>query len=322
MIAETQNHYLLGKAMGHLRYFIAVAEEGRLTRAAERLGIQPPPLSRQIKAIEREIDVQLFHRKPRGVELTDAGRALLDDARAMLAHLDHALDTARRTARGERGRISVGYTSGAGLHPLVQRVIREFRNAFPLVTMTLSEDFPYDLSERLRNDQIDVAFIRTPVANPEGIVIDALQEEGVIAALPSGHPLARRKIKDDMALPLKALAGETFVIYGRPQGTLTLQGNAIVAGCEAAGFSPRVGYVAPHHLSTLNLVAAGLGVSIISASVQRMNIEGVVFRRLKGAGQIKVPLNLASRRGDASAVVRQFRMLAKGTAKNFRVDKG
>jgi DNA-binding transcriptional LysR family regulator len=149
-----------------------------------------------------------------------------------------------------------------------------------------------------------------------------LQEEGVIAALPSGHPLARRKIKGDMALPLKALAGETFVIYGRPQGTLTLQGNAIVAGCEAAGFSPRVGYVAPHHLSTLNLVAAGLGVSIISASVQRMNIEGVVFRRLKGAGQIKVPLNLASRRGDPSAVVRQFRMLAKGTARNFRVDEG
>src|SRR5438552_5499301 len=160
MIWSEQNPYSFGMTMElrHLRYFIAVAEEGRLTRAAERLGIQPPPLSRQIKAIEREIDVQLFHRKPRGVGLTDAGRALLDDARAMLAHLDHALDTARRTARGERGRISVGYTSGAGLHPLVQRVIREFRNAFPLVTMTLSEDFPYDLSERLRNDQIDVAF--------------------------------------------------------------------------------------------------------------------------------------------------------------------
>lgn len=302
----------------HLRYFIAVAEEGHLTRAAERLGIQPPPLSRQIKAIEREMDVRLFQRKPRGVELTDAGHALLDEARAVLAHFDHALDTARRTARGELGRICVGYTSGAGLHPLVQRVIREFREAFPLVSMTLAEDFPYDLSERLRNDQIDVAFIRTPVANPQGIVIDPLQEEAVVAALPSRHALART----NTALTLKSLAGETFVIYGRPQGTLTLQGNAIVAGCQAAGFTPHVGYVAPHHLSTLNLVAAGLGVSLVSASVQRMNIAGVVFRPVKGAAQIKVPLNIALRRGDASAVVRQFLKLAKHMARSFGAQEG
>ena len=305
----------------HLRYFIAVAEERHITRAAERLGMQQPPLSRQIKALEKEMDVQLFRRTAHGVELTDTGQTFLVDARAMLAHLNHAFDTAKRTSRGEQGRISVGYTSGAGLHPLVQRVIRDFREAFPLVSMTLAEDFPYELSERLRNDQVDVAFIRTPIANPDGILIDLLQEEGVIAALPSGHTLARSNIRGDAALPLKSLAGETFVIYGRPQGTLTLQGNAIVAGCEAAGFSPRVRHVAPHHLSTLNLVAAGLGVSIVSASVQRMNIEGVVFRRLKGAEQIKVPLNLASRRGDTSAVVRQFRMLAKRTARNFRLDK-
>src|SRR5262249_30159848 len=109
-----------------LRVFIAVAEERHITRAAERLGTQQPPLSRQIKAIEREIGVQLFRRKPRGVELTDAGRALFDDARTTLAQLERAFETAKRTARGELGRISIGYTSGAGLHPLVQRVIREF----------------------------------------------------------------------------------------------------------------------------------------------------------------------------------------------------
>ena len=305
----------------HLRYFIVVAEEGHITRAADRLGTQQPPLSRQIKAIEQEIGVQLFRRKPRGVELTDAGRALLDDARAMLAHLDHAVDTARRTARGELGRISVGYTSGAGLHPLLQGIIREFRTAFPLVSVTLSEDFPYELSERLRNDQIDVAFIKTPLANPEGIVIDCLHHEAVIAALPAGHVLAQTKRGSDTALPLKALADETFIMYGRPQGTWTIQGNAIMAACEAAGFSPRVSHIAPHHLSTLNLVAAGLGVSIVSASVERMNIEGVVFRRLKGAAQIRVPLNLASRRGETSTVVRQFLKLAKRRAQSFCADQ-
>src|SRR5713226_4598129 len=123
----------------HLRYFIAVAEEGHITRAAERLGMQQPPLSQRIKAIERELDVQLFHRKARGVELTDAGRALLDDARAIIAHLDRATETTRRTARGEQGKICVGIAPTASFHPVVPRAIRAFREAFPLVSVTLEE---------------------------------------------------------------------------------------------------------------------------------------------------------------------------------------
>src|SRR3989442_6347262 len=125
-----------------LRYVIAVAEERNITRAAERLGMQPPPLSRQIRAIEREIDVQLFRRKPRGVELTDAGRAFLDNARAVLAQVDHTFATTPRTARGEQGRISVAYSSSVAFHPLVPRVIREFREAFPLVTVTCVDSTP------------------------------------------------------------------------------------------------------------------------------------------------------------------------------------
>src|SRR5882757_5226187 len=107
MIWLEQNPYSLGMTMElrHLRYFIAVAEEGHITRAAERLGMQQPPLSRQIKAIEREMDVQLFRRKARGVELTDAGRALYDNARVVLSQFDHAIETTRRIARGEQGRI-------------------------------------------------------------------------------------------------------------------------------------------------------------------------------------------------------------------------
>src|SRR6202041_2218567 len=101
----------------HLRYFIAVAEEGHITRAAERLGMQQPPLSQQIRALETELGVQLLRRKPRGVELTAAGRARLDDARPILAHIDHAFAAPRRTARGEQGRIAVGFTSSAPFHP-------------------------------------------------------------------------------------------------------------------------------------------------------------------------------------------------------------
>src|SRR3981189_2896087 len=101
----------------HLRYFIAVAEEGHITRAAERLGMQQPPLSQQIKALERELDAQLFRRKARGGELTDAGQALLNDARPMFAHLDRAVETAKRTARGEQGQIRVGLSPTGPFHP-------------------------------------------------------------------------------------------------------------------------------------------------------------------------------------------------------------
>jgi DNA-binding transcriptional LysR family regulator len=302
----------------HLRYFIAVAEEGHITRAAERLGMQQPPLSRQIKAIEGEMDVQLFRRKARGVELTDAGRAFLDDARAMLAHLDHAFDTARRTARGEQGRISVGYTL---FHPVVPRVIREFRQAFPLVSLTLEESSPYDLIERMQNDKIDVAFI-TLIADQEGVAIEPLLEEPRVVALPSGHPLARTENGGDTALSLKSLAGETFTFLGRPHSPLPMAANAVVAACQAAGFSPRVGQIVPNNRSRLNLVAANLGIALIAASLQRNNIEGVVYRRLKRAKQLKIPLNLVSRRGDPSAVVTQFLKLAKRTARNFRADVG
>src|ERR1700689_4286345 len=132
-----------------LRYFIAVAEEGHITRAAERLGMQQPPLSQQIRGLERELDVQLLRRLPRGVELTEAGRALLADARAILAHIDHAFTTTRRTARGELGRLVVGFTSSTPFHPFVPRVIRAFREAYPLVSLALEEAGTGELIEAL-----------------------------------------------------------------------------------------------------------------------------------------------------------------------------
>src|SRR5436190_20185228 len=138
-----------------LRYVIAVAEERNITRAAERLGMQPPPLSRQIKAIEREIDVQLFRRKPRGVELTDAGRAFLDNARAVLAQVDHTFEATRRTARGEQGRIAIGIVPASPFHPLVPRAIRAFRETYPLVSVRLEERLGGELLELVRSEQID-----------------------------------------------------------------------------------------------------------------------------------------------------------------------
>ena len=302
------------------RYVIAVAEERNLTRAAERLGLQPPPLSRQIRAIEREIDAQLFRRKPRGVELTDAGRAFLDNARAVLAQIDRALETTRRTARGEQGRISVAYSSTVAWHPLISRIIRAFREALPAVAVTLSEGYPEHLIERMQDDQIDVAFVRRLVPGMEGIDLVLLDEESMVVALPAAHPLARRGRRPGAALPLKALARETFILFGDPHGDALLRNSAFITACQAEGFSPRIGQIVPQISSRLNLVAAGIGIAVVAASLQHLKMEGVTFRPLKGAAQLKQPLSLASRRADSSPVVRQFLKLAKRTAANFRAE--
>jgi DNA-binding transcriptional LysR family regulator len=295
----------------HLRYFIAVAEEGHITRAAERLGMQQPPLSQQIRALEQELGVQLLRRKPRGVELTDAGRAMLDDARAILAHIDHAFATTRRTARGEQGRIAVGFTSSAPFHPFVPRVIRAFRESYPLVSLTLDESGTTELIDDLVHERVDAAFIRTPVADPVGLTINPLLDEAMLVALPSTHNLA----SIETALPLAALAAETFIVYSRRNGPGLY--DAIFAACHAAGFSPLIGQEAPRIVSTLNLVAAGLGIAIVPASLQRMQMDGVVYRRLEGTAQPRAPLLLATRRGDTGPVVRHFLDLVRRMARTF-----
>jgi len=300
----------------HLRYFIAVAEEGHITRAAERLGMQQPPLSQQIKAMERELDVQLFRRKARGIELTDAGRALLDDARAILARVDHAFETTRRTARGEQGRICVGITPTSTYHPFVPRVIRAFREAFPAVVLTLGESRSNELFEHLRNEQTDAAFVRMPPVDPEGLVVNSLLDEPLVVALPSGHVLAQ----DDRDVPisLKDLANETFITYRREEG-FGLHATAFAA-CHAAGFNPRIGQQAPRLTSMPNLVAVGLGICFVPASLQRVHLDGVEYRRIKDPAQLTAPLGIASRRGDPSAVVRHFLDLVRRTAKDFSED--
>lgn len=300
----------------HLRYFIAVAEEGHITRAAERLGMQQPPLSQQIKGLERELGVQLFRRLPRGVEPTNAGRAFLAEARVILGQIDHAVASTRRTARGELGRIAIGFTSSAPFHPFVPRVIRTFREASPLVSLALDEEGTTQLIQNLREDRVDVAFIRTPVADPAGLVVEPLLEEKMVVALPDHHVLAKRTRGEKAELNLKRLAGETFIVYRRHSGPGLY--DAIFAACHAAGFSPLIGQEAPRIVSTLNLVAAGLGLSLVPASLQRMHMDGVTYRALAGPDLPMAPLHLASRRGEASPVVRRFLSLAKDTANLFR----
>jgi DNA-binding transcriptional LysR family regulator len=289
----------------HLRYFLAVAEEGHITRAAEKLGIQQPPLSQQIRALERELQVQLFRRLPRGVELTSAGAALLVEARSILKHIEHAGASARRAARGETGRIAVGFTTSAPFHPFVPRVIRSFNEAFPSVSMALEENGSIELLSSLRAHQLDAAFVRTPIADQDDIDSLILFEERMVIAFPKGHPLIG---PPRQTLSLKKLAAETFIGYRRPSGPGLY--DAVIAACHSCGFSPRMGQDAPRMSSTLNLVAAGIGISIVPQSLQRMNLHGIVYRDLRDT-QLVAPLYLATSRSSKSAVLRQFILLTK-----------
>ena len=303
----------------HLRYFAAVAEERHVTRAARKLGIQQPPLSQQIRALEREVGAALFVRRPRGVELTEPGRAFLADARAVLAGVERALASTRRTARGEQGRLAVGFTSSAPFHPYVPRVIRAFRESHPLVSLSLEESGTPELIEGLRSERLDAAFIRTPVADPAGLAVEPLLEEPMLVALPRRHPLARAAGTGAPPLRLAALAAETFILYRRGSGPGLY--DVIIAACAAAGFSPHVGQEAPRIVSSLNLVATGLGISLVPECLRRMHLDGVVYRRQRAVPPLRAPLFVAARQGDASPALARFLELARRSARGHRAPR-
>jgi DNA-binding transcriptional LysR family regulator len=282
-----------------LRYFVAVAEEGHITRASERLGLQQAPLSQQIKKLETELDARLFHRRPKGMELTEAGRALLIEARAILARAAEAEAAVRRAARGETGRLRVGFTNSACFHPATPAAIAAFHAVAPGVALSFEQASTTRLVERLRAGEIDVAFIRTATARPEGLQLRRLAEEPMVAALPAAHPLTAAP-----AVALTDLAAETFIAYPRSEGAGLY--DAVIAACHGAGFSPRIGHETPQMIATLSLVAAGLGVSIVPESLRRMRLDGVEYRDLVAAAPPRADLNLAARLGESSAAVKRF----------------
>jgi DNA-binding transcriptional LysR family regulator len=304
----------------HLRYFLAVAEEGHITRAAERLGIQQPPLSQQIKALEAELEVQLFRRLPRGVELTDAGEVLRADARRIMADVEAALARVQRTARGEQGRVNVGFTSSAPFHPFVPRVLSTFREANPQVSVTLEEGGTAEMVADLQAERLDAAFIRSAVPDHAGIAVFELLEEPMVAALPRRHPLARGRGRGPgpgqgkPPLALTDLAGEPVILYRRASGPGLF--DAIIGAFHAAGTAPNIAQEAPRITATLNLVAAGLGVSLVPQSLSAMRFEGVTYRPLAESPRLAAPIRLACRINDHSAAARRFVALTRRAARD------
>ncbi|GJD51540.1 Hca operon transcriptional activator HcaR [Methylobacterium crusticola] len=294
----------------HLRYFLAVAEELHFTRAAARLGIAQPPLSQQIQQLEREVGAPLFQRSARSVSLTEAGQRLARDAREILAMTETALVSARRAARGEIGSIRIGFTASASFNPFVTGTIRDYRAASPDVEVNLLEDNTANLLELFRLRRLDVAFLRPAEGETGHLTRHLLFREPMVVALPAGHRLAG----PEAALPLAALAGETFILYPRRNGRGLY--DSIVGACRDAGFSPVVGQEAPQMASTVNLIAAGIGISIVPASMSHIRTQGVTYRPIAGGGPF-AEMSLVSRPAEARAVVEAFVALVTARARGL-----
>lgn len=248
----------------HIRYFLAVAEEGNFTRAAARLGIGQPPLSLQIKDLEREIGARLFHRVPHGAELTEAGRAFLDKVGPLPERALQAAEAARRAERGETGRLSLGFTGTSVLHPVLGASIRAFRRRFPDVDLRLEEANSALLLDGLEEERLDVAILRPALSSDAPIQAFALVRERLVAALPAAHEAAG----ETSPLDLDTLAGEPLLLTPRRVGT-SLHDAAIEA-CRAAGFEPVLGQSAPQIASVLSLVSAELGFSLVPDALRQL----------------------------------------------------
>ncbi|WP_414500442.1 LysR family transcriptional regulator [Zymobacter sp. IVIA_12111.31 C1] len=280
----------------HLRYFVAVAEERHFTRAAERLGIAQPPLSQQIKKLEQELGTPLFRRLTRGVELTEAGALFLEDARGIMSQVERARARAMSVARGESGRISIGFASSAVFHPLVATLIRYYRDQYPRVTISPIEGSTPSLVEGMDSGNIDAAVVRLPFNEcGDNYCMDVLAEEEMLIVLPAHHPLAGEE-----EIALEALERETLIMFPRSLGPGLY--DSIIAACRKAGFSPSLGQESPQVPSTVNMVAAGFGVSVVPASIRSVHAEGVTYHRIKG-GQLKVQIALAHRANERSQAV-------------------
>jgi DNA-binding transcriptional LysR family regulator len=298
----------------HLRYFVAVAEELNFTRAAERLGISQPPLSLQIRQLEKELGTPLFHRRARSIELTDAGKLLLEEARVILKQVEAAENGVRRRARGETGRLVVGSAGATYFHPVIPEIIREYGMRYPDIILAPHASNTSLLVARLRAGQVDIALIRPPVSEAEGLVIVPLVDEETVVILPNGHRLCKLA-----SVPLAALAKDVFVLYPR---TLN-PGNydAVIAACRRAGFNPMLGQEAPQIVSVIPLVAAGLGVSVVPRSTARILSDEVCYRPIEGAAP-RAEICVAYCRLGSSRAAQNFVAVARRVIRNAAQGQG
>jgi len=264
--------YAPGMELRHLRYFVAVAEELSFTRAAGKLRVAQPALSRQIRQLEEELGAPLFERNRRATSLTSSGAAFLKDARALLDHAEQAIKSARTNSTSTA--VNIGYVYGL-FHTFVPPVVEELRRALPDHAVNLFDLSATEQAEALAKNRLDAGFIGfASEADDAGLEKEKIGSCAFIAALPKNHRAARLS-----AIPLQSLASDFFFTISETSYPAAFQ--VVARACEAAGFRPKILQSAQRGFTLLNLVAANCGVALIPEPLRALPHPGVIFRPLE-----------------------------------------
>jgi DNA-binding transcriptional LysR family regulator len=298
----------------HLRYFVFVAEELHFGRAAERAGIAQPPLSQQIRTLEAELGVRLFNRTRRRVELTDAGKAFLPEARKTLRQAERSVRAARDGADGVAGRVTVGFV-GSLAFGIVPDLLKHQHADLSDIRLELQELTSEQQRAALRAGEIDLGLIRYPIVEP---AIESLRiaTDPLVVAVPATHSLSN--CID--GIPVEHLQGIPFVMFPRAHGPAFF--DQIIALCRDAGFTPDIVQEATQMATIVAIVSAGIGVAIVPRSVARIALDGVEFRPLHASNgqQPGVDVTLARSANRQSAMVDRVAMMVQRIAHDARVD--
>ncbi|GGL82493.1 LysR family transcriptional regulator [Deinococcus aerolatus] len=293
----------------HLRHFVALAEEEHFGRAAERVFVVQQALSNSVRNLEEEVGVPLVLRTTRRVQLTPAGQEFLVGARETLALAGQTVDRARRAARGEVGRLTVGFVSGLAFGGLPE-IVRRFRELYPNVSVDLRELTAHEQEAGLRGGVLDVGLMLLPV-RAASLDSRALWRQPLVAALPAGHPLARKR-----KLKISDLAPEPFVFF--PRQLRATYFDQVMRWCAGADFTPNVVQEAIEVPTLLSLVAAGVGVFLPIEFFNRLSLPGVVYRPMEDAPLVDI-VAVWRRDEGGNPVVRAFLGVAE---EMLAADKG
>ncbi|ACL58050.1 LysR family transcriptional regulator [Methylobacterium nodulans] len=255
----------------HLRYFVVLAEQRHFGRAAELLNMAQPPLSQQIKALEDELEVTLFDRSTRPIELTAAGRTLLREARQILHHVSRAQAATRRAGQGQDGHLVIGVTGSAAME-FLPPVLLAFRARWPDIRLSLREMSSPEQIAALERGEIHIGFVRPPVLD-DRLNVRLVHQDPFVVALPGDHPQAGVE-----GVRLADLNGTALIIFDPAEAPGFR--DLIIHVCRTAGYVPETLESAPQMTTMLALVSAGLGFALVPRSARRLALERVVFRPL------------------------------------------
>jgi len=280
----------------HLRYFVAVAEEGSFSLGATRIHIAQPPLSQQIRQLESELGAVLFERKNRPLRITAAGAYLLERATAILSEVDRLAENAQRAARGQLATFTIGHVESAMYVPFPE-ILKRFRSKHPDVDVVLLNSSGVDQVNLVTSEKVNVFFGRV-LHHQSVLAFEPVIEEQLVAAIAHGHPLTKKT-----TVTAAELGCEPLVLY--PRRHHSAYARMVISSIEESGKQKvHVSQESDHLHTALGLVAAGFGVAIVPESIQKVRVKGVVYRRMRG--QRRLSAGVLYRKDDSSPLVRDF----------------